>query len=206
MGRKYRPKSETGDEYVEDTKKLYRYTQERISVMPPEMKEYILDPMYKVVLKATELVIEANAVYIHKTNDKEMMSALKERDDILVRALRQLDVYDFHFDNLMQGIDLLASEKTRMKNLFEQMLQEEGYSLDGRPENRNDNHLTVNVINHPSEIEYVINNNRRVLRTGLTLKKKDHWLLLETKARDGIAKRISKDRDIIERTEKKQTA
>lgn len=40
MGRKYRPKPETGDEYVEDTKKLYRYTQEIFGKMPFLPKEH----------------------------------------------------------------------------------------------------------------------------------------------------------------------
>lgn len=193
MGKQYHKKKQTGDEYVIAAKKFHQYTVHAIQKMPAEFKNYILDPLFEASFKIEQYVSLANAVYVSK-NKENMANEIQARTAYLSEALRWFDVYDTAFENLMGIIDLQVAEKLRLKNILEQIIQEKGLQLEGRPENI-PNVLTVDVRNHVSDIEYAaMSGNTKSLKTALTAKNKDHWLLLEAKARDLISKRLSKDR------------
>lgn len=197
MGKQYKPKAKTGDEYVEATKRLHQYTALVISRMPPELKAYTLDPLYQSSRAILQNVIMANAVYVSNKDPRQMVRALEERDAYLIKALRLFNVLHADLDNLMGCVNLLKAERVRFKNILEQLILENGYLLEGRQETA-DSVLTINVRGRVTEIEYVaMNGSSRTLRLGLTSRNRDHWLMLCAQARELISRRVTTDRAMI---------
>lgn len=186
MGKQFKEKKKTGNEYVSAAKKFHQYTVHTIQKMPTEMKNYILDPLFNASYEIERNVVLANAVYI----DKDDPETYQERVKHLITALRAFNMFDVALDNLVCAIDLQKADKLRLKNILEQII------LEGSTD--------IKVVNHINDIEYEsVSGNTKVLKTAFTTKNKDYLLLLETTAKELVSKRISADRTLMKAIQNK---
>jgi len=172
MGQYYRPKKQTGNEYVRAVKEFNAYVLHTLGKLPAEWNEFYLKPMASESRAIEAWCIKANSVYMKETDPVLLIRAYETRIGYLTNCLREFDVYSNLFDELMCHIDLMQSERARLKGILCQILKQD-------------------------DIEYTAENGTERLRLGFTLGNRDHLLQLENKAREMAGKRLSDDRGIL---------
>jgi len=200
MGQYYRPKKQTGNEYVRAVKEFNAYVLHTLGKLPAEWNEFYLKPMASESRAIEAWCIKANSVYMKETDPVLLIRAYETRIGYLTNCLREFDVYSNLFDELMCHIDLMQSERARLKGILCQILKQDGYNYEinnNLPKDPKPDQPTIRIAGHVSDIEYTAENGTERLRLGFTLGNRDHLLQLENKAREMAGKRLSDDRGIL---------
>ena len=186
MGGLYKPRTNE-IAYVSKTEEFTTYTTFLMLNMPEEWKEFLTTPVTHTAFNIETCVEKANAVYIPKPDNEpeRFVKAIRERTAFLYDALRLFRDFDQKMERLLGQIDLLQSEKRRLKNIVLSLIEDAKRSDEEVPE--------IKIITRCNDFEYKSANGSHVFRLKLTSKQKDHLLKLEHEAKTAIKNRIEKD-------------
>lgn len=200
MSKKYKPKEETGREYVDHAKEFCSRTIFYCMKLPERWKEVLLLPMIQTAEDIELKVVEANKIYINASNMKEeaLIQAYQERIRLLHEALREFAQFDVLFERMMSFVNVSLSEKKRLKNILLNIIKEE---QEKNPALKN---LNIRIIDSLSEMRYVSVSGERAQKLSLSRKNRDVWLKSEQDALDWIKRRLASDKRIMESLQKKQ--
>lgn len=196
MGGLYKPRKNT-IEYVTKTEELVKYTIHLMMNLPNEWRDFLTTPVAEAVLAIENSVEKANAVYIQKPGTRAELpkyyAALRERRNYLYEALRGFRVFDKRMEHLLGHLDLVQSEKKRLKNIVISLIEEARRSDKEIPE--------IRVIARASDFAYTAANGSHVYRLKLTSRQKDHMLKLEYGAYEAIYKQVKAENNRISKVE-----
>ena len=195
MSQYYKPKNETGREYVLKTKEFNAYVLHIMMNMPEQWKEFLTVPVFQASDEIESLVIQANRIYIPNKDGPAKADAVKERLSYLYQALRMFSVFDEKYDRLMLNLDLEGSEKARLKNIMIGILNAEK-EKDPNGKLAKDG-IEIRFVSRITDMEFRSAHGSESLKLKFTAKQNDRLLSLETQAMSGIRKRIASDNKII---------
>ena len=185
MSVQYKPR-DNGRDYVDRTEEFANYATFLMLNMPEEWKELLTVPVAKAAQNIETCVEEANAVFIHDPSQREIfIQDVRQRRELLHRALRGFRDFDRKLDRVLDQIDLMQSEKERLKKIMISLIEDA---------KKSDEDITeIRLVSRMGDVEYRSAGGGRVYRLKLTQKQKDHLLKLESEARKAIKNRIEKD-------------
>ncbi|MBR0342304.1 MAG: hypothetical protein IJH64_08690 [Oscillospiraceae bacterium] len=185
MGGLYQSRENERD-YVDKTEALVSYTTFQMLNMPEKWKDILTTPLLRTAFAIETCVEKANAIYMPKSSEREkLIRSLKERRNLLYEALRLYRDYDAKLERLMGQIDLMQSEKERLKRIMVSLIEEAKRSDEEVPE--------IRLISRMNDVEYRSTSGSHIYRLKLTAKQKDHLLKLESESKKAIRNRIEKD-------------
>ena len=195
----YKEKVKTGNEYVLMMQNLYAYTLNKCMKLPQRWYETILKPVIEPIKKARNYTVKANRVYIDfkNQNTDELINSIKERDNYLFEALREISVFDMAFNDLLSYIDIENQEKIRIKEKLENIIKTI------KKENEELKNIEIKIAYRENEMNFVSVAGINSTKLKLTSQNINYWLTLEINAENKIKQRISKDKQFLEKLKNK---
>ena len=192
----YKPKTETGNEYVFAMREFYLYTLNKCMKLPQRWYDTILKPVIEPVERARANTIKANKIYVNldKQNQDEIKSAIDERDNYLYKALEEFAVFDIAFDTLTSYIDIENYEKLRMRNKLENIINTI------KNENPDTKNIDIKLEYRENELSLVSLAGKDSTRLKITPKNLEYWVSLENQAENKIKDKILKDKQYLKST------
>lgn len=185
MGGLYQSRENIQD-YVDRTEALVSYTTFQMLNMPENWKDFLAAPLLRTAFAIETCVEKANAIYMPDSSQREkLIRSLKERRNLLYEALRLYRDYDRKIERIYSQIDLMQSEKERLKKIMISLINEAKKSDEDVPE--------IRLVSRMNDVEYRSSSGSHIYRLKLTAKQKDHLLKLESESKAAIRKRIEKD-------------
>lgn len=211
MSRYYQPPKETGREYVTTVEKFNSTTLFRCEKLPREWKESYLDPLIEEVNKAERLVEDANDIYINEKlqTKEEVITGVKDRLDICIKALRSLKRCDRLMDKILNRIDIHYTIKFRLKKEVLRVLEEAGLinkedSADRDPDAKGNTKIKTGKLEISFGImdcEYMTMNGQKFKTIRLTHQNVKNWLEIKHNADEALKLKIKKDKTYIKSLE-----